>query len=234
MLEVKDLNVFRGKLQVLWNISIKVRNAETVALIGPNGAGKTTLLSTIAGLLKPLSGKVIFEGSEISGLPPHKIVNLGISLVPEDRKLFVNCSVRENLLLGAYTRRARASMKDNLQMVYEIFPILKERENQLAGTLSGGEQRMLAVARSIMSNPKLLMLDEPSQGLAPKKVEELFETLAHLKKCGISILLVEQNAYHALQLADRAYVIETGKINLEGIGKELLRNDYIKTAFLGI
>lgn len=234
MLEVKDVNVFRGALQALWDVSIEVKKGEVVAIIGANGAGKTTLLSTIAGLLQPSSGTILFQGREINGLPPHHILGLGTSYVPEDRKLFPRMKVRENLDLGAYSSRARARKRETLELVYQLFPVLKERENQLAVTLSGGEQKMLAVARGLMSNPDLLILDEPSQGIAPKLTMEMFEVLRKLKKDGGTILLAEQNVYHALQTADRAYVMETGKITLEGRGKELLKDDYVKKAFLGL
>lgn len=234
MLEVRNLNVIRGGLQVLWDVSIEVKNNEIVALIGPNGAGKTTLLSSIVGLLKPSSGIILFHEKKITGLPPYKSVNLGISFVPEDRKLFTNCSVRENLLLGAYSSRAKMRTKAMLNAVYQIFPLLKERENQLTITLSGGEQRMLAIARSLMSNPELLLLDEPSQGLAPIMAFEVFKTSEKLKERGISILLVEQNVHYALKFADRAYVMETGKVTLEGKASELLGSDYVREAFLGI
>jgi len=233
MLKVRNLNVIRGGLQVLWDVSIEVKNHEIVALIGSNGAGKTTLLSTIVGLLKPSSGTILFHEKEIAGLPPYKNVNLGISFVPEDRKLFANCSVRENLLLGAYSSRAKTHTKAMLNAVYQTFP-LKERENQLSITLSGGEQRMLAIARSLMSNPELLILDEPSQGLGPKMAVEVFKTAEKLKERGISILLAEQNVHYALKLADRAYIMETGKVTLEGKGSELLGNDSVREAFLGI
>ena len=234
MLEISSLNVMRGGLQILWNVSLEVKRNEIVALIGPNGAGKTTLLNSIVGLLKPSSGTILFHNKEISGLPPYKKVNLGISFVPEDRKLFANCSVRENLLLGAYSSRAKAKTKAMLNAVYEIFPLLKQRENQLSITLSGGEQRMLAISRNLMSNPELLMLDEPSQGLSPLVTLEVFKTSEKLRERGISILLVEQNVYYALKFADRAYIMETGKVTLEGKGSELLGNDYIREAFLGI
>lgn len=234
MLEVRNLNVIRGGLQVLWDISMEVRNNEIVVLIGSNGAGKTTLLSTIVGLLKPSSGTMLFHEKEIGGLPPHKNVNLGISFVPEDRKLFTNCSVRENLLLGAYSSRAKTHTKAMLNAVYQTFPLSKERENQLSITLSGGEQRMLAIARSLMSNPELLILDEPSQGLAPRMATEIFKTLEKLKESGISILLAEQNVHYALRLADRAYIMESGKVTLEGKASELLGNNYIREAYLGI
>jgi branched-chain amino acid transport system ATP-binding protein len=234
MLEVRELNVMRGRLQVIWDASIDVKDGEIVALIGSNGAGKTTLLSAIAGLLKPVSGTILFQGKKISGLPPYRIVDLGISFVPEDRKLFANCSVRENLLLGAYGSRAKGRTKEMLETVCQVFPILKERENQLASTLSGGEQRMLAIARSLMSNPELLLVDEPSQGLSPKMTAEVFKTLEKLRERGISILLAEQNIYYALKMADRAYVMEVGKVTLEGKSSDLLTNGYVREAFLGL
>ncbi|MEM1586724.1 MAG: ABC transporter ATP-binding protein [Candidatus Bathyarchaeia archaeon] len=234
MLEVNRLNVSRGVIPVLWDISLEVRRGEIVSLIGANGAGKTTLLSTIAGLLKPSFGTITFNGREISNLSPHKIVNLGLSLVPEDRKIFARMSVRENLLLGAYTSRGEKSKEKMLRFVYEIFPVLKERENQLAITLSGGEQRMLAIARGLMSNPNLLMLDEPTQGLSPRLTIDLFNAIRNLKEHGLSILLAEQNVYYSLKVSDRAYIMETGRITLQGIGEELLENEYIRRAFLGI
>jgi branched-chain amino acid transport system ATP-binding protein len=234
MLEINNLNVMRGDLQILWDVSLEVKQNEIVALIGPNGAGKTTLLNSIVGFLKPSSGTILFHKKEITGLPPYKKVNLGISFVPEDRKLFTNCSVRENLLLGAYSSRAKTQTKTMLNTVYEMFPLLKQRENQLSITLSGGEQRMLAISRTLMSNPELLMLDEPSQGLSPLVALEVFKTSEKLRERGISILLVEQNVYYALKFADRAYIMETGKITLEGKSSELLGNDYIREAFLGI
>jgi branched-chain amino acid transport system ATP-binding protein len=234
MLEVRELNVMRGRLQVIWDASINVRDGEIVALIGSNGAGKSTLLSTIAGLLKPFSGTILFQGKKIAGLPPYRIVDLGISFVPEDRKLFANCSVRENLILGAYSSRAKGRIKAMLDTIYQVFPRLKERESQLASTLSGGEQRMLAIARSLMSNPKLLLVDEPSQGLSPKMATEVFKTLEELRKHGISILLAEQNVYYALKIADRAYVMEVGRVTLEGKSSDLLMNGYVREAFLGL
>lgn len=234
MLEVRNLNVIRGNLQVLWNVSIEVENEEVVALIGSNGAGKTTLLSTIVGLLKPLSGKIFFQKKEITGLPPYKSVNLGIAFVPEDRKLFTSCTVNENLRLGAYSSRAKANMKTMLEIVYQVFPLLKERVNQLSVTLSGGEQRMLAIARALMSNPKLLILDEPSQGLSPKASMDVFKALGKLKEYRISILLAEQNVHYALTFTDRSYVMETGRITLEGESSTLLGNSYVKEAFLGL
>jgi branched-chain amino acid transport system ATP-binding protein len=234
MLQVEKLNVLRGALQVLWDVSMEVEKGEIVTLVGANGAGKTTLLSTIAGLLKPASGTIRFNGKVINGVPPHKIVDLGIAFVPEDRKLFPYMTVLENLILGAYCSRGRASRDEMLKMVYELFPVLKAREKQLAGSLSGGEQRMLAIARGLMSNPEILILDEPSQGISPKLTLEIFEALGKLKEGGRTILLAEQNVYYALQTADRAYVMETGKITLEGNGKELLNDDNVKKAFLGL
>jgi branched-chain amino acid transport system ATP-binding protein len=221
-------------LPVLWDVSLEVGADEIVALIGSNGAGKTTLLSTLVGLLKPLSGEMRFDGKDITGLPPYKYVNLGITFVPEDRKLFTNCSVYENLLLGAYSSRARANRKAMLETVHEIFPFTRERTRQLAVTLSGGEQRMLAIARSLMSGPELLILDEPSQGLSPRMSLEVFKTLEKLKERKISILLAEQNVHHALRFADRAYVMETGRIVHEGRSAELLGDDHVREAFLGI
>jgi len=233
MLEVENLNVFRGKLQILWDVSMKIEEGQVVSIIGANGAGKTTLLSTIVGLLKPNSGRILFDGEEINGMAPYQIAEFGISFVPEDRKLFGNLSVQENLILGAYSSRARAKKEETLKVVYELFPVLAERKKQLAATLSGGEQRMLALARGLMLNPKLLILDEPSQGLAPKVIKDIFKVLEKLKARGLSIMLSEQNVHYALNFADQAYVMETGKITLSGRGSELLQNDYIKRAFLG-
>ncbi|MEM2594056.1 MAG: ABC transporter ATP-binding protein [Candidatus Bathyarchaeia archaeon] len=233
MLEVKSLNVKRGILQVLWDVFLSVRDGEIVALIGSNGSGKTTLMNTIMGFLKPSSGSIVFNGREIAGLPPYEIVKLGLSLVPEDRKLFTNCTVYENLVLGTYGVKT-GKMREMLEMIYDLFPVLRERRRQLAGTLSGGEQRMLTIARSLMSNPKLLMFDEPSQGLSPKISLEVFKAIRRLRdEHGISILLSEQNIYHALKLADRAFVLETGRVTLEGSGSELLNSKYVKEAFLG-
>ncbi|MEM2169288.1 MAG: ABC transporter ATP-binding protein [Nitrososphaerota archaeon] len=233
MLEVKGLNVKRGILQVLWDVSLRVRDGEIVALIGSNGSGKTTLMNTIIGFLKPFSGSIIFNGKEIAGLPPYEIVRLGLSLVPEDRKLFTNCTVYENLILGAYGVKT-GKTREMLKMIYDLFPILRERRKQIAGTLSGGEQRMLTIARSLMSNPRLLMFDEPSQGLSPKISLEVFKAIRRLRdEYGISILLSEQNVYHALKLADYAFVLETGRVTLEGSSSELLNNKYIKEALLG-
>jgi branched-chain amino acid transport system ATP-binding protein len=234
MLEVEDLCVHRGGLQVVWDASIKVDKGEIAVLIGANGAGKSTLLSTVVGLYKPSSGVIRFNGNEINGLAPYRVVDLGMSFVPEDRKLFSHMTVRENLMLGSYSSRAKAKMRESLETVYEIFPVLKERKNQLAMTLSGGEQRMLAIARGLMSNPLLLILDEPSQGLSPKLTLEVFKSVEELRNRGLSVLLAEQNVYYALKAADEAYVMETGRITLHGEAKELLKNDYVKEAFLGL
>lgn len=234
MLEIRELNVVRGGLQVLWDVTVNVGKGEIVTLIGANGAGKTTLLSTIAGLLKPVSGAIIFENRKINGLPPYKIVNLGISFVPEDRKLFSHMTVHENLTVGAYTSRSKAAVKETLKTVYQLFPVLRDREGQLAITLSGGEQRMLAIARGLMSNPQMLILDEPSQGISPKLTAEIFEAVKELKKQGLSVLLAEQNVNYALKIADEAYVMETGKITLKGKGEMLLKDKHVKEAFLGL
>jgi branched-chain amino acid transport system ATP-binding protein len=234
MLEVKNLSVARGGLQVLWDVGLAVGENEIVAVIGSNGAGKTTFMSALMGLLKPLSGSMVFQQEDLAGVPTHKHVQLGIAFVPEDRKLFTNCSVRENLVLGAYRSKARTRTKDLMESMYEIFPILKEREKQLAVTLSGGEQRMLAIARGLMSEPRLLILDEPSLGLSPLLVLEVFRTLEKLRERHISVLVAEQNVYSALRFADRAYVMETGQVTMEGKSSDLLGDDHVKEAFLGI
>ncbi len=234
MLKVSNVDVLYGTAQALWKVSFEVGEGETVAIIGSNGAGKTTILKTISGLLRPASGEITFFGKRIDKLPPHHIVEMGIIHVPEGRRLFPHMSVIENLELGAYTKAAREKMDETLEKVFEMFPVLKERKRQMAGTLSGGEQQMLAVARGLMARPKLLMLDEPSLGLAPKLVLRVFESIKEIKQMGVMVLLVEQNVYHALELADRAYVLETGRITLKGTGKELLNNEYVKRAYLGM
>jgi len=232
MLKINKINVSYGKLQVLWDVSFEVNKGDITAIIGPNGAGKTTILKTIAGLLKPLSGSITFMNEKIDGISPNKIVKRGISLVMEGRKLFPKMTVLENLEMGAYTKWDERF--DMLEKIFQIFPILKERKNQLAGTLSGGEQQMLAIARALMSRPKLLMLDEPSLGLAPKLVLQIFDLVKEINDNGVTILLVEQNVKHALELASRAYVLENGRIVLEGKGNELLENEHVKKAYLGI
>ncbi len=234
MLEVQSVNVFRGKSQTLWDVSINVEKGEVIAIIGANGAGKTTLLSTIAGLIKPASGTILFQGREIHGLSPSKVVGLGTAYVPEDRKLFGHLKVSENIKLGAYVSRAKARQEETFELIYQLLPVLKERENQLARTLSGGEQKMLTIARGLASSPELLMLDEPSQGLSPKLTMEIFKTIEQLKDYGISLLLAEQNVHQALKFADRGYVMETGKVALEGKGLELLEDNHVKEAFLGL
>jgi branched-chain amino acid transport system ATP-binding protein len=232
MLEVDDIHVFYGDSQALWGISLKVEKGELVTIVGPNGAGKSTTLKTISGLLHPTSGTIKFDGKRIEKLPPHNIVEAGIVQIPEGRRLFPYMTVMENLDLGSYP--ARAKKKDeNLEQVFALFPKLKERKSQLAGTLSGGEQQMLAVGRGLMSNPELLMLDEPSLGLAPKVVVSIFDVIKDLHRQGIMILLVEQNVHLALTMCDRAYVMETGRIRLSGEGKSLLDNELVKETYLG-
>jgi len=234
MLEVSNLNVFYGKAQALRDVSLKVNEKEIVALVGANGAGKTTLLNTISGLLRPASGHVEFLGQRLDGLAPHKIVQLGICQIPEGRKLFTEMTVLENLELGAYASEAWKRRKETLERVFQIFPVLRERQNQPADKLSGGERQMVAIGRGLMSSPKLCMFDEPSYGLAPKLFSEVLEVIKHLREQGITIFLVEQNVRQTLETADRAYVLENGHIVLEGTGKELLQNDLVKKAYLGI
>jgi len=234
MLEVNRINVYYGDLQVLWDISLKVDEGEIVALCGSNGAGKSTLLKTISGLLSPRSGSIRFFGERIDGHQPYEIVRKGISLVPEGRRIFPYMTVVDNLKLGAHTQKDERGKEESLKLVYEIFPVLKERKNQLAGTLSGGEQQMLAIGRALMSHPKLLLLDEPSIGLAPIIRERIFEVIREVRKRGITILLAEQNVYQTLKLADRAYVLENGRVVLTGTGEEVLQNENVKKAYLGI
>jgi len=235
LLQVDNINVFYGGLHAVLDASFRVDEGEIVAIVGPNGAGKSTILRTISGILKPSSGEIIFNGHKISEMKAHEIVDLGLSHVPEGRELFPFMTVLENLKLGAYTKRARQqNIDENLERVYEIFPRLKERERQWAKTLSGGEQQMLAIGRALMSNPELLMLDEPSLGLSPNLVILMFDVIEKLNEQGTSILLVEQNVMHSLEVAKRGYVIETGRITLEGEGEELLNNEYLKKACLGM
>ena len=231
MLEIKDLHVSYGGVQALRGVSLNVPDGKIVTLIGANGAGKSTTLTAIAGLVKPSAGSIEFNGANITGKDPSAIVASGITLVPEGRRVFDNMSVLENIKIGAYLRTD--SLDDDFEWVYSLFPRLKERSWQLAGTLSGGEQQMLAMGRAMMSEPKLLMLDEPSMGLATILVEQIFDIIRELHKAGATILLVEQTAQMALQVANRAYVLETGKITLAGSGKELLESDSIKKAYLG-
>lgn len=234
LLEVSGINVFYGDLQALWNVSLKIEEGNVVVLAGSNGAGKTTTLNTISGLLRPQSGYIEFLGKRIETLPPYKIVELGIAQVPEGRRLFQRMTVMENLEMGAFLPNARKKKDEMLERLFQLFPVLKERSNQLAGTLSGGERQMLAIARGLMTNPKLLMLDEPSLGLAPKLVMTTFEIIKKIQEEGITVLLVEQNIRSALEIADEGYVMETGKIVLKGAGKELMKNKYVKKAYLGL
>ena len=233
MLEVKDLEVYYGVIQAIKGISFEVNKGEVIALIGANGAGKTTTLHTITGLLSPKKGHVIFEGKDITKVPAHKIVSMGMAHVPEGRRVFAELSVYENLKMGAYTRKDKKEIEESLANVYKRFPRLEERKNQMAGTLSGGEQQMLAMGRALMSKPKIILMDEPSMGLSPIMVNEIFDIIRAVSEGGTTVLLVEQNAKKALGIADRAYVLETGKIVLEGKAEELLENDSIKKAYLG-
>lgn len=233
MLEVIHVNTFYGKIQALWGINLKINTAEIVALIGANGAGKSTLLKTISGIIRPSSGSILFLGKRIDNLAPHEIVEMGISHVPEGGHPFPEMTVRENLELGAYPYQSWKQKNDTLKEIFQIFPRLKERQNQLARTLSGGEKQMLAMGRGLMSRPKLCLLDEPSYGLAPKTVLELFQVIKTLRDRGITILLVEQNVKRTLETADRAYVIENGRIALEGKSSELLQNEHVKASYLG-
>ena len=234
MLKVNNINVFYGDLQALWDVSFKVKKGEVVVIAGSNGAGKTTILKTVSGLLHPKSGNINFLGKKIDKQSSHKIVDSGIAHIPEGKHLFPYMTVLENLEIGAYNNRAREKKDETIEWVYQLFPILKERKNQLAGTLSGGERQMLAVGRGLMSRPKLLMLDEPSLGLAPKLVLTVFDIIKKINKEGVTILLVEQNVRRALEIADRAYILETGKITIKGTGKKLLASKYVKKAFLGL
>ena len=233
MLEVKDLEVYYGMIQAIKGISFEVNQGEVIALIGANGAGKTTTLHTITGLLSPKKGSVMFEGTDITKVPAHKIVSMGMAHVPEGRRVFAELSVYENLKMGAYTRKDKNEIEESLANVYKRFPRLEERRNQMAGTLSGGEQQMLAMGRALMSKPKIILMDEPSMGLSPIFVNEIFDIIQAVSESGTTVLLVEQNAKKALAIADRAYVLETGNIVLSGDAKEMMNNDSIKKAYLG-
>ena len=233
MLEVKNLEVYYGVIQAIKGISFEVNEGEVIALIGANGAGKTTTLQTITGMLKPEKGEVIFNGVDISKIPGHKIVPMGMAHVPEGRRVFAQLSVYENLKMGAYTRKDKNEIEEYLKMVYKRFPRLEERKNQLAGTLSGGEQQMLAMGRALMSKPKIILMDEPSMGLSPIFVEEIFNIIKEISAGGTTVLLVEQNAKKALSIANRAYVLETGKISLSGKASDLINDASVKKAYLG-
>ncbi len=233
MLEVKDLHVSYGGIRALRGVNLEVPDGKIVTLIGANGAGKSTLLRTISGLVKAESGSITYDGKEILGMPINKILERGIAQVPEGRRVFTNLSVLENLKIGAYLRKDKAGIQKDIEWVYELFPRLQERSWQMAGTLSGGEQQMLAVGRALMSRPKLMMMDEPSLGLAPLVVKGIFEIIREINRQGVTVLLIEQNANMALKTADLAYVLETGEITLHGTGAELLTNEAVKRAYLG-
>lgn len=233
MLEVEKINVFYGDAQALWDVSLTVYKGEIVTLVGSNGSGKSTTLKAISGLASPSSGEISLEETRIDRMAAHRIVEMGVAQIPEGRRLWPGLSVRENLELGAYTKAARAVRDETMEWVLGLFPLLKARRDQLAGTLSGGEQQMLAIGRGLLSCPKLLILDEPSLGLAPLLVAEVFETIQKINREGMTILLVEQNVNHALAISNRGYVLETGRIVLSGKGKELLADEHVKTAYLG-
>jgi branched-chain amino acid transport system ATP-binding protein len=236
VLEIRNIHVYYGDMQALKGLSMEVKEREVVALVGANGAGKTTTLRTVSGLLRPRTGEILFEGRPIHRIPPHEIVELGISHVPEGRQLFPMMTVEENLLLGGHIKRVRGSRREMLEKeIYPLFPRLKERANQLAGTLSGGEQQMVAIARGLMSRPKLLILDEPSLGLAPVVVQEVFHTVRRIREeQGVTVMIVEQNVTQTLRLADRAYVVENGQVVMSGKSTDLLNNEHVKMAYLGM
>ncbi|HSQ49276.1 MAG TPA: ABC transporter ATP-binding protein [Candidatus Deferrimicrobiaceae bacterium] len=234
MLEVENVSAAYGLVQILRDVSFKVNEKEIVSIIGPNGAGKTTLVKTIMGLIKPKSGSIKFKGETISGMNTYDIVKKGITMIPEGREIFPRLTVEENLMLGAYSINDKAKIKETKERSFDIFPVLKKKEKALAQTLSGGEQQMLAICRSLMSNPQLLILDEPSLGLAPIVVEKVLDTVRTINDEGVTVLLVEQNIHDSLLVADRAYVLEQGKIILEGNSRELLSNSHIKEVYLGL
>ena len=234
MLEIENVSAAYGMIQILWDVSFKIKEKEIVSIIGPNGAGKTTLVKTIMGLLPAKSGTIRFKGENIENLPPYEIVKKGISLIPEGREIFPRMTVEENVLLGAYTISNKQQVRNSQERIYQIFPVLQKKEKTLAQNLSGGEQQMLVIGRSLMSSPKLLILDEPSLGLAPIIVAKVLDTLRQINDEGVAILLVEQNIRDSLNIADRGYVLEEGKIIIEGAGRELLSNDHIKEVYLGI
>jgi branched-chain amino acid transport system ATP-binding protein len=234
MLNIKNLDSGYDFLQVLWKVNLTVEKGELIALIGPNGAGKSTTLRTVAGLVKPMGGEITFNGDSIAGVPAHTISRMGISYVSEALNLFTDMSVRENLLLGAYAVKEKETQLETLDYIFELFPRLAERKSQLAGTMSGGERKMLAIARGIMSNPTLMLVDEPSLGLQPNLVYDVFDALLTLRKEGVTILLVEQNVNATLDITDRAYILEQGKIVMEGPSKEMKQNQHVRNAYLGI
>ncbi len=233
LLEIKDLEVNYGVIKAIKGVSFDVNEGEIIALIGANGAGKTTILHTVTGLIQAKKGSIVFDGKELTKTPPHKIVSMGMAHVPEGRRIFQQLSVLENLKLGAYTRKDKSEIASTLKMVYERFPRLEERKNQVAGTLSGGEQQMLAMGRALMSKPRIILMDEPSMGLSPLLVSEIFDIIKVINESGTTVLLVEQNAKKALSIADRAYVLETGNITLSGDAKDLINDESVKKAYLG-
>ena len=233
LLEIKDLEVNYGVIKAIKGVSFDVNEGEIIALIGANGAGKTTILHTITGLIQAKKGSIVFDGKELTKTPPHKIVSMGMAHVPEGSRIFQQLSVLENLKLGAYTRKDKSEIASTLKMVYERFPRLEERKNQVAGTLSGGEQQMLAMGRALMSKPRIILMDEPSMGLSPLLVSEIFDIIKVINESGTTVLLVEQNAKKALSIADRAYVLETGNITLSGDAKDLINDESVKKAYLG-
>lgn len=234
MLEVRNIDVFYGDVQVIRDVSFEVKKGEIVALIGANGAGKSTILKTISGLIRPRKGEVFFEGIPIHKIEPYKLIEMGVSLVPEGRRLFVEMTVEENLDMGALKGEAKKKREKSKELVFELFPRLKERRRQLAGTLSGGEQQMLSIGRGLMSKPRLMMFDEPSLGLAPILVKEIFDVIKRIRNEGTTVLIVEQNTKQTLTISDRAYVLETGRITLNGTGQALLNDEHIKKAYLGV
>ncbi|MCM0754748.1 ABC transporter ATP-binding protein [Desulfovibrio aminophilus] len=234
MLEIRNINVFYGDVQVIWDVSFQVREGEIVALIGANGAGKSTILRTISALLRPASGEILFDGAAIHGMDPYRLIDLGLAHCPEARRLFVEMSVEENLDLGALRGEAKKNRAATKEMVYGLFPRLKERRRQQSGTLSGGEQQMLAIGRALMSHPRLVMFDEPSLGLAPILVRDIFEIIGKIRAEGRTVLIVEQNVRQTLAIADRAYVLETGKLVMQGEGRAMLNDPHVKAAYLGV
>jgi branched-chain amino acid transport system ATP-binding protein len=234
MLEFNNISAAYGKTRVLWDVSLKINQGEIVALVGSNGTGKSTLLKTMSGIIRPLSGTITFEGKRIDHFPMHLIAGLGISHIPEGGKVFTDMTVRDNLDMGAYANRARKDKDETMKRVLEMFPVLKERQNQLARTLSGGEQQMLAMGRGLMSKPKLCVFDEPSYGLAPFLVKEVFKVIKKLPQNGITVFLIEQNVRHTLDISDRAYILENGRIVMESSGQALLQNDHVRKAYLGL
>jgi len=234
MIIVNNISVFYGQLQALWDVSIEVKKGEFLTVLGSNGAGKSTLLKAISGINIPASGSIIFKGVKINGMAPHKICEMGLAQIPQGRQIFPEMKVSENLEMGAYVKSARKKLKQNMEKIYSLYPILKERKDQMAGTLSGGEQQMLAIGRGLMSDPELLMLDEPTLGLSPKLALHMLSSLTQMRKQGITLLLVSQEILQCLKIAERAYVLENGRITIEGTSAELLSNESIKKAYLGI